>query len=268
MQFLLILTCAEREKDFLLADLWDAGAKGLEEREIDAGRVELRTFFGDQDTTRRGADRFASFAPRVEQSEEVDWIEIARSFWKPMAVGERFYLMPEWDAAQPPAGRIPLRMYAGPAFGSGDHATTQLCLEALERHLRPGQSLIDIGTGTGILAVAALRLGAWPVAACEIDSLSVAFAAENIGRERAAVGLFRGSTRSLRPAAADVVVANINTTTLELLAGDLTRIARQRLVLSGFAEGNEERVVAAFKGFEPIDRRETGGWLCVVFARS
>ena len=268
MPFLLILNCPEKEKDFLIAELLDAGAKGLEERDLPDFQVELRTFFGDEDSTRRQAEQFASHSPRIEWAEDVDWVEIAKSFWKPVAVGGKFFLTPEWEDAPAPEGRIALRMYAGPAFGSGDHATTQLCLQALERHVKPGASVIDVGTGTGILALAAVRLGAGPVFACDIDSMSVAFAAENLAREAVKIGLFLGSTRSVRPGSADIVVANINTTTLELLSGDLMRMARSKVILSGFVEGNEERVLGAMKDFHKVDRQEMDGWLVVVLQRA
>ncbi len=104
----------------------------------------------------------------ARQEEDRDWVEAAREMLQPMEVGERFFLVPEWRDDPAPAGRFRMVVNPGMAFGTGVHETTRLCLEALERYVRPGMDVLDVGTGSGILARAAGLLGARRVYACDI----------------------------------------------------------------------------------------------------
>ena len=117
-----------------------------------------------------------------------------------MEVGERFFLVPEWRDDPAPPGRFRIAVNPGMAFGTGVHETTQLCIEALERVVRPGIAVLDVGTGSGILAQAARLLGAAKVYACDIDPVAVAIAGNG----------FIGSVNAVASAKVDVVVANIS----------------------------------------------------------
>ena len=127
-------------------------------------------------------------------------MQSARDLLQPMEVGARFYLVPEWRDDPTPAGRFRIEVNPGMAFGTGVHETTRLCLEALEQYLRPGMRVLDVGTGSGILASAAALLGAERVYACDIDPVAV---------EIAGMG-FVGSVDAVAAGAADVVMANIS----------------------------------------------------------
>jgi ribosomal protein L11 methylase PrmA len=201
--------------DELTADLWQAGTLGIAE-----GPGYFDAFFGDADTAR-------AFGDPVE-APEIDWVGRIREAWPPLLVGEKFFVVAPWRTEPAPPGRIRLEINPGGQFGTGRHATTQKCLEALERLVQPGDSVLDVGSGSGILSVAAKLLGAGRVVACDIDPDSLA-----------PVPFFLGSVDAVRDAAFDVVVANINEDVMGSMHADLLRVARKR-ILSGFQDENGE----------------------------
>ncbi len=157
------------DKDILVADLWEAGCTGIVELDGDIFRV----FFDDD---ARQADLLARFGGMAAPADLRDWVAFAREYLKPMEIGQRIFVCPEWRADPTPAGRIRIEVNAGLAFGTGAHETTRLCLEAIERHLRAGMTVVDVGTGSGILAEAAVKLGAGLVFACDNDPEAVTVA--------------------------------------------------------------------------------------------
>ena len=255
MQSVALITTPEA-KDQLVAELWELGTHGIAERDLPDGRVELRSFFPEQieDPVLDGG------AWREEP--DTDWNTGWREAWQPLLVGDRFFLAPEWCGDPTPAGRLRLTMHAGMAFGTGADASTQLCLEALARHVGPGSTVLDVGTGTGILAIAASLIGASRVVACDIDAASVAEAGQHVRLAGARVELFAGSVRSLGGAASfDLVVANVNAATLVSLAQQIRRLGR-KTVLSGFGASALPAIEAAFG--PAVAARERGEWLCLV----
>ena len=123
--------------------------------------------------------------------EDADWENNWKAFYKPMEIGQRLLVIPDWEEADP-QGRVALRMNPGLTFGTGSHATTRLCLTALEREVKAGMRVLDLGCGSGILSIAALLLGAESAFACDIDEKAVGVAYENaalngIGKDRYAV---------------------------------------------------------------------------------
>src|SRR5271165_6989289 len=123
-------------------------------------------------------------------------------------IGERIFVIPEWRDDPTPPNRFRITINAGLAFGTGAHETTRLCLEALERHIQPGCTVVDIGTGSGILCEAALKLGAGRAVGSDTDPGAVAVAKENFERAGVAVGAFVGSADAVGNGVADIVVAN------------------------------------------------------------
>ena len=171
---------------------------------------------------------------------------MAHSQWKPVLAGERFFLVPPWCDDTAPAGRLRMPMPPGTASGTGLHASTQLMLAALERELRPGDTLLDLGTGSGILSAAALLLGEHTVFACDIEETAALAAREYTERR---VPLFLGSARSLRGASVDVVAANINAATLLALAWEIARVLKPdgRALLGGFTATDMPRLSVALE---------------------
>ena len=134
---------------------------------------------------------YAPLLMTMEGVEDADWENNWKAFYKPMEIGERLMVIPDWEEADP-RGRAALRLNPGLAFGTGGHATTRLCLTALEKIVEPGMKVLDLGCGSGILSIAALLLGAERAFACDIDDKAVDVAYENaalngVDRERYAV---------------------------------------------------------------------------------
>jgi len=238
------------DRDLLIAELWEAGSAGI----VELTPRKVRAFFE--------GDRKALLAQypgsTVREEEERDWVQSARDLLQPMEVGERFFLVPEWRDDPAPEGRFRIVVNPGMAFGTGVHETTRLCLEALEQYLRPGARVLDVGTGSGILAKAASLLGAERVWACDIDPVAV---------EIAGMG-FVGSADAVRPGVADVVVANISPEAIVALAGDLLRVLRPGGVLlaSGFELQEVEQVRAAVGSAREV--REKGSWALIVVEKA
>jgi ribosomal protein L11 methyltransferase len=251
----------------LLAELYECGTAGIVEEDVPGAGVRLRAFF-DDDTARPAlVERFAAQAPRSQSEPEVDWMSGWRASWQPTPVGEKFFLAPVWSEEPTPAGRWRLEVDPGMAFGTGAHATTQLCLEALERHLRPGGTVFDLGTGSGILARGAALAGAGRVYACDIDADSAAVAHRAChGR----VHVFAGSLRSMRPGSVDLLLANINAETLCHLASDIAAALRPggRLIVSGFPPRHRDRAGRAFSqtGLQLVESAEKDGWVGMTLA--
>ena len=208
----------------LLAELYEAGTLGIIEHE---GRLEA--FFEDRST----AARFGE--PRL--APETDWIQLTHDAWPPLVVGEKFFVVAPWRTEPTPPGRFRLEINPGMQCGTGQHPCTRLCLEAMERLVGPGDAVLDAGSGSGILSIAAGMLGARLVVACDIDPAVTRPPADGIH-------FFTGSVDAIRSGSFDVAVANISEETIHSLRTDLARVAKRR-ILSGFQDSK-------------------GGWACIV----
>ena len=247
---LLLHPSADRE-DILIAELQECGTAGITEE--DGG---LRAFFESHQDAVSLLQRFAEFSPQLREEEPVDWELTTREAWPPMLVGERFFLVAPWDEAiLAPPGRLRLEIYPGMACGTGRHPATQLCLRAIERHVQPGARLLDVGSGSGILSDAARLVGAGSVVGCDIDPDAV-----RIASERVHLPMFVGSADAVRSGWADVIVANIDAATLELIAPELERVRKPEstLILSGFPEWDMP------EGFSPSEVLSLEEWRCFV----
>jgi ribosomal protein L11 methyltransferase len=241
---------ADRE-DLLIAELQEAGTAGIAEE--DGG---LRAFFESDREGDSLLERFAKFSPEFREEPATDWEQVTRDAWPPLCVGERFYLVAPWDAETPtPPGRLRLEIYPGMACGTGRHPATQLCLRAIERIVRPGARVLDVGCGSGILSDAAMLMGASCVIGCDIDPDAV-----RIARERVNVPMFVGSADAFRSQWADVIVANIDAATLGRIAPELDRVRKpgSALILSGFPEWDVP------EGFSPNEILNLDEWLCMI----
>jgi len=146
-------------------------------------------------------------------------------------------------------------MTPGMACGTGHHPATQLCLEALERYVRPASTVLDVGTGSGILSAAAELLGVGLVIACDIDPEAVA-----VAKQRLTNPLFTGSIDAVRPSFADVIVANISSAAVEQLSPEFERVRKPDsvLILSGFPGWDQP------EGFNPKAMLTREGWACFI----
>ncbi|MDQ6706038.1 MAG: 50S ribosomal protein L11 methyltransferase, partial [Acidobacteriota bacterium] len=231
--FFLNVSCGAEEKDMLIAELWGNGSTGIVESDQPGGVYRLRAFFeNDSD-----ADALiATFGGEREAADNRNWVESAREMLPPMAVGSRFFLVPEWRDDPAPNGRFRIFVNSGLAFGTGAHETTRLCLELLERYVKPGMTVVDVGTGSGILSEAAALLGAKRVFACDVDENAVSIANRRFHETGIRAIAFTGSAPSLRSGIADLVVANISPEWIVGLAAEWFRLLRPggTVILSGF----------------------------------
>ncbi|MBI4892565.1 MAG: 50S ribosomal protein L11 methyltransferase [Acidobacteria bacterium] len=264
--FSLYVECAEQEAEYLSAELWEEGATGVQEDALPGERCLLRAWFEDPNGL---TERFSEYQPRIEAEPEIDWEAACRQAWQPFDVGARLHLAPEWDENPTPRGRLRLTIHPGQALGSGAHPATQLCLAALEAHLRPGDTVLDVGTGSGILTSAAVLLGAGCAVGCDIEFHSVQIAKSNLISDGVAPLVFTGSTRAMRGASVDTLVANINAVTHEAIAHEYARVCRRTLVVSGFPDRAAARVKAALKeaGFKLSATFTDHEWVCLVLCK-
>jgi ribosomal protein L11 methyltransferase len=258
--FSLYLECRQQEKYLLIAELWDRGSSGITETDLPGGGCGLRAFF-DRDNQAQGlAGEFSSWSARCQHEESRDWVAVARSRLDPQCVGARFFLVPEWRDDPTPPGRLRIEVNPGMAFGTGAHESTQLCLEALERELQPGMTVLDVGTGSGILSRAAALLGVKRVIACDIDPVAVELARQPL--------CFVGTADAVRSESIDLVVANISPEAVIALAPELMRTLRAggKAIVSGFEQPEVADVEAALaeNGATLRESYAKNGWSVVV----
>ena len=206
---------------------------------------------------------------------ENDWAYSWQKYYKPLAVGERLYVVPEWERDKPaPEGRTPVYLNPGLTFGTGSHASTQLCLEGVEAHTKPGDRVLDLGCGSGILSIAALCLGAEYAAAVDIDPKAVDVAYENaalngIGKDRYTVRAGdiltdRALEEELGREKYPLVLANIVADVIIPLSAWAPQVMTGDGVFlcSGIIAPRAQEVADALarNGLKVVRRREKNGW--------
>jgi ribosomal protein L11 methyltransferase len=222
--------------------------------------------------------------PRLQFVGKSDWAESWKAHFHPMRVGQHFVIKPSWRDYTPTTDDIVIEIDPGLAFGSGLHPTTQLCLKLLEEMPLRGQTLFDVGTGSGILALAALKLGAASVRAVDVDDVAVRVARENFERngyslpsppplegEGAQIQVAVGSAADTGRRPWDIVVANILANTIIELLPDLKAALAPngQLILSGIIAEQEASVTAAAtaQNLHLVDRRIEEDWVALVLQR-
>jgi ribosomal protein L11 methyltransferase len=268
--------------------LLEAGAVSVDVTDAQAGTPAERAMFGEpgEPGTREwelsrvnalfdeGADVAAGVAAafrsaglgaagdfRTERVADQDWVRATQNQFQPVRVSPRLWVVPTWHTP-PDDGAINLIIDPGLAFGTGTHPTTRLCLKWLDANLRGGERVLDYGCGSGILAIAAMKLGAASATGVDIDPAALLAARHNAMQNQVMVEFFAADRAA--PPAADVVLANILANPLVLLAPLLARATRRggRVVLSGVLEHQAGEVEDAYRAWfhmHPVERDD--GWV-------
>lgn len=274
-----------------LADaLLEAGALSASIEDADAGTAAETPQFGEPgsvttpgwDRSRvialleAGADASALVAacaplaglvdiPSFTQEEvaEQNWVQLTQSQFDPIRVSDRLWIVPSWHVAPDPEA-IVLVLDPGMAFGTGSHPTTRLCLEWLERTVSTDISILDYGCGSGILAIAAAKLGAKDVLGVDIDLQAVSAAKSNAELNNVSAR-FEDSTREIK-GQFDIVVANILSNPLKALAPAICAHVRPggRLALSGILTEQSDDLIEAYSPYIPLSIADSrDGWVCL-----
>ncbi|MDH7601983.1 MAG: 50S ribosomal protein L11 methyltransferase [Armatimonadota bacterium] len=201
--------------------------------------------------------------------EDKDWEVSCRTFFKPIRVG-KIVVSPSWEEPAAEEGDIVVQIDPGMAFGTGYHESTRLCLQALQDFVRAGDTVFDIGTGSGILAVVAAKLGAGRVIAVDIDPVAVSAAIENVARNEVSekVAVLLGDSPRDCPGSADLVVCNIVPDVIIRMAPDLAAKLNHDgvLITSGIVQERTADVTSALEsvGLETSEIREENTWVAVI----
>ncbi|MGD2251685.1 MAG: 50S ribosomal protein L11 methyltransferase [Anaerolineales bacterium] len=215
----------------------------------------------------------------VRPIKEQDWKEVWKERFHPIPVGQRLLVQPAWFP--PPSGpRLPILIDPGMAFGVGSHPTTRLCLEALEEHILPGSVVVDLGCGSGILSIAAARLGAASVLGLDVDPEAVQAARSNVERNQVGdrVEVRQGSLSELKDwvtgtrSRPSLLMANILARVLEQLIGEgIGEVVEEggKLVISGILESQLPSLLGIIqdKGLELLAKHTAGDWIALILQR-
>jgi ribosomal protein L11 methyltransferase len=259
------------DAELVLAELLELAPSGVEEVELGNDIVEYAVFGAPGELPALPDLRAAAGPALVEVStSEIadDWAERWREFHRPLVLDDKLTVRPPWE---PPTGTpIDLVIDPGQAFGTGAHATTRLCLE-LMLELDPAGPFLDLGCGSGVLAIAAGRLGWAPVRALDNDPASVVATAENAARNGVAVDVRRHDLRTGEVPVARTVAANLLAPLLREIAGQLVCGAElpDRLIASGLLVEEVDGIAAAFapRGLAESRRRSRGEWAALLLER-
>lgn len=224
---------------------------------------------------------FGRLEYELKNVREEDWANNWKQYFKPLCIGDKILVKPSWESVEPNEKRTVLEIDPASSFGTGQHNTTQLCLELLEKYIKPGDSLLDLGCGSGILSIGAILLGAEKACAVDIDENSVKIAAENAKKNNIAKEKYTAlcgniiSDIALREqigSGFDVVCANIVADVLVAMSPLFEDFLKDKgiLVVSGIIDSRKDEVLNVIKerGFELLETSEKEDWSAAAFKKA
>ena len=202
--------------------------------------------------------------------DDEDWATAWKKYYKPFHISDGIVIKPTWEEYEPKAGEIVIELDPGMAFGTGTHETTRLCSQLREKYVNKGDNVIDVGCGTGILAIIAIKLGAGHAFAIDIDEVAVGVAGENciLNGVPDSISVKKGVLSDLEPQKADIVVANIIADVVINLSPLMSTYLKKGgiLLASGIIRERKEEVIKAYSdlGYEFSSLLEMGEWVAIV----
>ncbi len=201
---------------------------------------------------------------------EKDWAEAWKKYYKPKKIGEKIVIKPSWEDYEKEDDDIILELDPGMAFGTGTHETTIMCIRQLEKYIKPGQTVFDVGCGSGILSIAAAKLGAERVIAVDLDELAIKVTNENakINHVKNIIDVRHGNLLDVVSETSDIIVANIIAEIIVILTKDITKFLKKggMFITSGIIHEKVDMVKEAMiaEGLNIIDTITLGEWICIV----
>lgn len=205
----------------------------------------------------------------MKDVDEEDWSNAWKKYYHPVQVGEHLVVCPSWEAYDRKPDEVVLTLNPGMAFGTGTHDTTRLCMELLEKYITPQDTVLDVGCGSGILAITAALLGANKIIGCDIDEVAVKVAGENaaLNGVQDCIAFHQGDLTSQVEGSFQIICANIVADVIIRLSEDAGRyLAKDGIfITSGIIDTREQDVLNALEqnGFQVIERRTSGGWVAL-----
>lgn len=206
----------------------------------------------------------------LDQVNEADWANAWKAYYKPTKVGQRVVVKPTWEYYAMQDGDLIIELDPGMAFGTGTHETTSMCIRELEKYVNKDSKVFDIGCGSGILAIAAAKLGAKEVVAVDLDEVVVKVAKENVleNKVEKSVSVMHGNLTDVIKDKADVIVANIIADIIKILAKDVQNFMKEDAIFisSGIILDKVEEVKESLieNGFEIVEVQKLGEWSAIV----
>ncbi|MCM0648831.1 50S ribosomal protein L11 methyltransferase [Clostridium swellfunianum] len=207
----------------------------------------------------------------ITQVHEEDWANNWKKYYKPTKIGGKIVIKPIWEEYEAMKEDIIVEMDPGMAFGTGTHETTRMCIEALEKYVSPDSTVFDIGTGSGILAITAAKLGANHVVGVDLDPVAVDSAKSNVGFNKLDnIEILHGNLMDVVEGKANIVVANIIAEVIIFLTDDVKSFLKPNgyFITSGIIKDRREDVINKLisSGFKIIEDNTLGEWCCIVAA--
>ncbi|MCA9581029.1 MAG: 50S ribosomal protein L11 methyltransferase [Myxococcales bacterium] len=265
---------SEEEADLLAAELFELGAQGVEQRDgttldapVGSAGATLIASFPDEAGAHAAAEALSDYGAEVAFVVGDEWRDGWKKYFKPSRVGQRFVVRPSWEPWDAQPEDVVIEIDPGRAFGSGIHETTRLVLTVIDGHMEEGVRVLDVGCGSGILAIGAVLRGAVhadcidndaDVIPVTLENAEINGVAERIAASATPVGELSGRY--------DWVLANIEARILVPLARDIAARVKPGgwLVLSGVLDGQQGEVLGAYPGFSLASERRENDWVALL----